>query len=322
MDLEKKALIVGIDDYKSRLDKLTAVYDAERVYEVLSRNDDMDESPNFDCKLLTSPPDEVKRADLRAHIENFFMHKADVALFYFAGHGTIERLGGYLATEDYERYDPGVSMADLLTLANESRIEDVIIIIDCCHSGALGTIPTISNEHAILREGVSVLTASRLSQESSEGPSGGGIFTSLVYEAFKGGAADLLGQVTVASVYAYVDQILGAWEQRPMFKLNTSRLITLRKCKPFIERPILRLLTKYFPKSDHKFDLDPSFEPTAKLKNKKNEKIFGHLQKFRAARLLEPVDAEHMYDAAMKKKSCKLTPLGQFYWRLADDGKI
>ncbi|NIV93079.1 caspase family protein [candidate division KSB1 bacterium] len=323
MDLKKKALIVGIDAYKHPLYELMGcVYDAQRMYEVLSKHNDEEESPNFDCKLLTSKTDEITRSELRAQIENLFIHKADVALFYFAGHGTIDRLGGYLATQDYERYDPGISMADVLSLANESKIEDVIIIIDCCHSGALGNLPNLRNEHAVLREGVSVLTASRGSEQASEETDGGGIFTSLVYEAFKGSAADLLGQVTVASVYAYVDQILGAWDQRPMFKLNTSRLITLRKCKPDIQRPILRYLPKYFKTPDYEYPIDKSYEPTEEPRNRKNERIFGHLQKFRAARLLVPVGVDHMYDAAVNEKSCKLTPLGQFYWRLAKEGKI
>jgi hypothetical protein len=253
------------------------------------------------------------------------MHRADVALFYFAGHGTIHRLGGYLATQDYQEYDPGISMADVLTLANESDIEDIIIIIDSCHSGAFGKVPSLKNEHAVLREGVSVLTASRTLEhavERRDAENQGGIFTALVYEAFKGGAADILGQVTVASVYAYVDQVLGAWEQRPMFKLNTSRLITLRKCDPFIKRPTLRKLIEYFNSPDDEYPLKPDHESTAEPKNKKLEEIFSHLQKFRAARLLEPVGEEHMYDAAMKRKSCRLTALGQFYWRLAEEGRI
>ncbi|MFX0136579.1 MAG: caspase family protein, partial [Candidatus Hodarchaeota archaeon] len=65
-----------------------------------------------------------------------------------------------------------------------------------------------------------------------------------------------------------------------------------------------------------------SYEPDAEPKNPKHEKIFSHMQMYRAAHLVEPVGAEHMYFAAIHSKSCKLTPIGQFYWRLAERGKI
>ncbi|MCG8607196.1 caspase family protein [bacterium] len=316
----KRALIVGIDNYFDPLPPLQGcVADAKNMFTVLSTN--MDGSPNFDCKFLTAPSDTVNRVDLREQTEELFAHKADVALFYFAGHGTIRDLGGYLVTQDYDRYDAGVSMADLLTLANESPIDEVVIIVDCCHSGALGEIPQLKNEYALLREGVTVLTATRASQLAKE-IEGGGIFTSLLYEALSGGAADLLGKVNVANVYAYVDQILGAWDQRPMFKSNMARLLTLRQCEPELELPILRLLATYFKEPHEEFRLDPSYEPEVEPSHPEHEKVFRHLQKLRAARLVVPIGEEHMYHAAMNKKSCKLTQLGQFYWRLAKDRKF
>ncbi|MFQ5709605.1 MAG: caspase domain-containing protein [bacterium] len=316
----KRALIVGIDEYNHPLPPLRGcVNDARRMHQVLESNEDG--SPNFDCKLLTAPHDKVTRVELRAQIEELLLHKADVALFYFAGHGTVNNLGGYLVTQDYQRYDAGVSMADLLTLANESKVEEVIIIVDCCHSGALGEIPQLKNEYALLREGVSVLTASSASQPAAE-EDRGGVFTSLIYEALNGGAKDILGNIHVGSVYAYLDQVLGAWDQRPMFKSNMARLMTLRKCQPEVELPILRLLPTYFFSPTEEYPLDPSYEPDAQPKNPEHEKIFSHLQKLRAARLVVPVGEEHMYYAAMNSKACKLTLLGQFYWRLAEDRKF
>src|SRR5260370_1292237 len=128
-----------------------------------------------------------------------------------------------------------------------------------------------------------------------------------------------------------MDQALGAWGQRPLFKSHVSKLISLRNCKPGVPLEELRLLPKYFPTVDHECRLDPSFESYKNdpayahekgAPNPANEEVFRHLQKFRAARLLLPVGEEHMYYAAMNRKSCKLTPLGQFYWRLANGGRI
>jgi len=230
-------------------------------------------------------------------------------------------LGGFLVTQDATRYDEGVSMRDVLILANGSRIKEIVIILDCCHSGAFGQVPEIDNSQAFLREGVSVLTASRASEASLE-VGGSGVFTSLIYDALSGGASDICGNVTVASVYAYVDQTLGAWEQRPLFKSHVSKLIPLRKCNPVIEPAILRLLPEYFTTPDAEFRLDASFEPRAEPRNEVNEEIFANLQKFRANRLVIPVGEEHMYYAAIRSKSCKLTPLGRFYWKLVRSGRL
>jgi len=46
------------------------------------------------------------------------------------------------------------------------------------------------------------------------------------------------------------------------------------------------------------------------------------LQLYESVGLVEPVDAEHMYFAAMNSKSCKLTALGLHYWKLAKDKRF
>jgi len=60
---------------------------------------------------------------------------------------------------------------------------------------------------------VSLLTQVAVSKFPVE-DAGGGIFTSLVVDALQGGAADILGDVTAPSVYAYLEAALGAWDQR------------------------------------------------------------------------------------------------------------
>lgn len=319
----RKALVVGIDGYPTA--PLTGcVNDANKMIEVLKRN--QDGSPNFECRPLLAPSQDITRTILRKKIEELFAQPADVALFYFSGHGTENNLGGFLVTQDAKKYDEGVAMHDILAHANKSPVHEVVIILDCCNSGAFGAIPAINNNNnqAILREGISVLTASR-SLESAVEVNGNGIFTTLVYDALNGGAADIMGNVTVASIYAYADQILGAWNQRPLFKSHVSQLLPLRTCHPQVELPILRLLPEYFHTSDYEYPLDPSYEPDNKglvPKNERHQQIFGHLQKYRAAQLVVPIGEEHMYFAAMNNKSCKLTSLGKFYWSLANMGKI
>jgi hypothetical protein len=314
----RRALIVGIDNYSfGRL--AGCVNDARQLAALLERHENGD--PNFDCKLLLAGSDTVDRPTLRQALRNLFAYPADLALFHFSGHGTVNDLGGYMVTQDAERYDDGVAMSEVLQLANDtSNVKEVVILLDCCHSGALGNIPHVNNQ-ATLREGVTVLTASRSTQVSME-VNGGGVFTSLVRTALSGGAADVLGKVTVASVYAYVDQILGAWDQRPLFKAHVSCLTPLRLCSPIVPPSTLRLLPSLFPRTDYVFPLDPSYEPSADPVGHQNEDTFRKLQTLRDARLLVPHGAEHLYYAAMEGKACRLTPLGQYYRDLAAANRV
>lgn len=313
----RRGLIVGIDDYPSSPLR-GCVNDASAIAALLKSH--QDGSPNFEGQVLTAGPLNITRAVLKGKLAELFGQPADVALLYFSGHGFANDSGGYLVTQDATKYDEGVSMVDVITTANRSAVREVVIFLDCCHSGALGELPALDNK-TVLREGISLLTASRGSQVAVE-IRGHGLFTSLLCAALEGGASDVLGKVTVASIYAYVDQSLGAWEQRPLFKALVSQLISLRDCSPVVPLEVLRLLPKYFSSAGGELHLDPSFEPDAQPRHPDNERIFGNLQRLRAARLVVPVGEEHLYYAAMNSKSCKLTPLGQFYWTLANSGKL
>jgi len=315
----KKALIVGIDNYSGA--SLTGcVNDANAMANVLETNGDG--SPNFSIKLITSPTNTVDKSSLREAITHLFDGYCDMALFYFSGHGLIKSTGGYIVTTDFKQYDEGISMDEILSLANQSDVRDKIIILDCCHSGAFGTPATFGTNAAYLLEGLSVLTASRDSESAIE-INGSGVFTSLAIEALKGGAADLRGHITPGSLYSYIDQALGPWDQRPIFKTNVSRFTSLRTVQPPVESATLRKITAYFTSPDMEYPLDPSYEFTEEdVAIKENVEIFKNLQKFVGVGLVVPVGEEHMYFAAMNSKSCKLTALGHQYWRLVKEKKI
>lgn len=318
----RRALCIGIDEYPGA-SLQGCVRDAERVATLLARN--YDGSPNFDCRVITAPVgagmNVVTRAVLRQAIESLFQDKADLALLHFSGHGTVNNLDGYLVTQDAKKYDEGVAMADILKWANDSSAVEISIFLDCCFSGALGNLPAVDNMKSLLREGVSILTASRGDQPSVE-TGGGGLFTSLVVDALNGGAADVLGAVTAPSVYAFVEAALGAWEQRPLFKSHVSRLVPLRLCAPPVDRAALRRLPTLFPLPAEDFPLDPTYEETSPTAVAANVALFKDLQALSRVHLVEPSDAPHMYDAAMRSKRCRLTPSGLYYWRLATNNRI
>ena len=323
----KIALVIGIDHYENGSRLFGCVNDANSVKGILERN--ADGSKNFDCNLLTASDENgsLKRNDLKDSIEKLFSTKSETALLYFAGHGHISAVGGYLLASDSKRGDEGVSLSEILIMANDSPATNKVIILDSCHSGIAGTSPS-KTATATLSEGLTILTASTAEQYASE-EDGSGIFTTLLVDALNGSAANLIGEITPGSVYAHIDQSLGAWEQRPVFKTNVKTFISLRKVKSSVAIEELQRLVEFFPTAGFEFPLDPTYEPEMKgrdsdmpLPIEENTKKFDLLQKFNRLNLLVPVNAKHMWHAAMQGESCKLTPLGEHYRRLVKKNRI
>ncbi len=319
----KVALIIGVDYYQYGKQLYGCVNDANSVDTVLKRNDGG--MINFQTKLLTASSNKtaLSRGELKDSIKELFSKDAEIALLYFAGHGHIESSGGYILSSDAKRGDEGVPLSEILKYANESKAKNKIIILDSCHSGIAGASP-VSEEYSILAEGVTVLTASTKNQYATE-VDGKGVFTTLLIDALTGGAANLTGSVTPGSIYAHIDQSLGDWEQRPIFKTNVKSFVSLRQVTPPIELEDLQKISKLFPCEGYEFKLDPTFEPEMRGRDDdmpspitKNTNVFKVLQKFNRLNLLVPVDSKHMWNAAMESKACKLTPLGEHYRRLGE----
>lgn len=316
----KRALLVGIDHYEDFNDLGGCVNDVTAIEALLRRNDD--DSPNFDCVTRTTITGGVTRDRLLTDLDALLGGGADVAILYFAGHGDGSGADVALVTEDGTNQTPGIAFSELLTKVATSPVREIIIILDCCFAGAAGGVPQLGTSATALREGVSILAASRGDQTAGEIPGGQGLFSAYLVGALDGGAADVVGKVTIAGLYSYLDESFGAWDQRPAFKANVDRLNEIRQCKPAVPLVELRMINQLFPTSDHIFPLDPSYEPTSPPTDEEHEQVFGTLQKYRSAKLLEPIDADHMYFAAMESKACRLTPLGRHYWHVADDGRL
>lgn len=321
----RKALVVGLNDYEGH-ELEWCDNDAAAIKALIESNGDG--SPNFDVVSIIGG---CTKNQLHEAIKELFFDDAETALLYFSGHGS-DNDGGYLCTSDFSDGDLGVRMERILQLANESKCKNKVIILDCCFAGKLGESVLVNNQ-SVLGNGVTIMAASQSWQPSKERSQiQHGVFTNLLIQGLKGGAADIRGNITPASLYTFVDQSLGAWDQRPVFKTNISNFSALRTIPPRISESTLRKISVYFEESTDEFKLDPSYECTntpediheliEPYADPDHIKIFKDLQSFERIGLVEPVGTEHMYFAAMKRKSCKLTALGAHYWRLSKNKRF
>lgn len=327
----RKALIVGIDYYEHISCLHGCVNDAYNVNSVVERHSDGTLNfPNPRMLTSTGPASQIDRHVLKNAVRELFSDDAEIALFYFSGHGYLEDTGGFLCTSDARAGDDGLSLTEVLTLANQSPAKNKVIILDSCHSGAAAT-NALGASQADIREGVTILSASTATQYAMES-GGSGVFTSLLVDALNGAAANLVGEITPGSVYAHVDQSLGPWQQRPVFKTNVKSFVSLRRSAAPISLARLQQLSRIFPSPDYQLPLDPSYEPARSAEqiadpaipepDPSNNATFEVLQNYVKVKLVRPVDAPHMYYAAMENKACELTVLGEHYWKLVDQGLI
>lgn len=325
--MARRALLVGIDAYDVFNDLSTCVADATAMQELLERN--ADGSPNYSCRLMVYGPESntrpITRPRLREACNELFNFTGNV-LFYFSGHGSLTRTGGYFATCESEPADWGIPMQEFIDLANGSQARDILVILDCCHAGAAGNSLTLNrggerNPLAALRENMTVIAASRATEASVESD-GHSLFTASALDALDGGAADHMGWVTAQSIYAYVDRGFGAWVQRPVYKSHATDLTVVRQCAPLIERLKLHQLVTHFPAADYKYQLDPEYEPedehgnVREPVNHEKVRLSRLFKEYRDVGLLKSTSGEQFFWVAKHSGTLELTLRGREYWRL------
>ncbi len=330
----KKALVVGIDHYPSPNELAGCVNDAVEMAALLETNGDG--SPNFDVRRMISSEETVDAETLDDAIKELFSGDADVALLYFAGHGILdaETNSGFLVTQDGKKPHWGINLSAVLELTNKAhpKIKSSVILLDSCQSGFAGELAGLGTGGKIsyIGTGVTILTACHREGFASE-EEGHGSFTGIMLDGLAGAACDVIGRVTPAALYAHVDQTLGAWEQRPIYKANVQHFIALREVPPKVPKEVLRRLPKYFPTPSTEFKLDPSFEPDRgeeadKLRDilvdDDNVQIYRELQLCNRHGLVVPTRHEHMWHSAVFSGGCRLTATGAHYRRLAEKKKI
>ncbi|MFI9201090.1 caspase domain-containing protein [Streptomyces sp. NPDC053048] len=331
----KRAILVGIDDYPTLGSLNGCVRDAVALTDLLSRHANGDR--NWDTQLMTGVgPQGVTRNNLRRALNQLFANARDTdLLFFFAGHGAQTPWGADLVTQDATEHSPGVSMNDLITLANDSPARSVTLLLDCCFSGALGNVPgqqaaavaeNFRLSKSLLRENVTVMASSRATEVSAEAD-GHGAFTRILLDGLDGGATDHLGNITALSLYGHVSAAFDAWQQRPVLKTHLTDPVILRVGPPWIDRGLLRRLPEHFPLPGSRLRLSPAHEgegrplPPGHLGTPEQQQ-FDYLGRLRNANLVTTDGRRDHYWVAMESGEVYLTPLGRYFWNLAKKGVL
>jgi len=324
--MSRLALLVGINRYESdAFENLSCCEaDATAMGEMLARHagdTKGGEGPrNYATRVLTGDGGTRISAELlRSEIDRLMNHGMGdgQSLFYFSGHGLANDKGGYLVTQDATAENPGYPMQDLLDAANRSGNTSVVIILDCCHSGQIGNITDGEGFNEVsIGPNVTVLAASGASQKSAEGWEHS-VFTGLLLEALDGGASDVRGEVSAAALYAYLEQSLGPWDQRPVYKSYARRLEAIRRAAPAVADEVLARLPKWFASPGDAYAMDPSYERTSDEADPEHIEVFDHFKELRNAHLLQTDQYEDLYYTALNSGAVSLTPQGRLFWKRA-----
>ncbi len=333
----KRALLVGIDFYPTASSLSGCVADATALAGLLRAH--ADGSPNFRVELIVGTIGgtvTVTRDGLRASLAQLFSNARDTdLLFFFAGHGGQTLWGADLVTQDATENSLGVSMNDLVTLANDSPARSITLILDCCFSGDTGNLPGLQSAavaepfrlaKAVLRENVIVLAASRPS-EASEESGGHGAFTRMLLDGLEGGATDHLGNITPLSLYGYISAAFDAWQQRPLLKAHLTVPPVLRGGPPWLDASLLRQLPEHFDSPDARVRLTPAHEGEGRplppgVPGTPEQQQFDYFGRLRNANLVTTDGRRDHYWVAMESGEVYLTQLGRYFWKLAKRGVL
>jgi hypothetical protein len=206
--MAKFALLIGVSEYGAGIPALPeCVFDIDEMQRVLLHP----EMGGFaKADVLANP----QRQEMEDAIHELFNNckKDDLLLFYFSGHGIMDEHENKLHLgnrdtrnkENGNLYEPSaVSAESINKRLNYSKSKRLVLILDCCYSGAFAEEMTkgdnsINLENHLGGKGRAILTSSSASERSlgakvttQQGNSGLSIYTRYLIEGIETGAADL-----------------------------------------------------------------------------------------------------------------------------------
>ena len=218
------ALLVGISKYKKPDLSLQFAHEDAHLFDQLLESPLGGSLPSDQVMLLMN--DQATTAAVRNGFQDFLKRRAgknDTVIIAIAGHGTVEVPGNknaYILTYDSDPEDlnsTALAMSELHSLFDEqlAKVGRVVLFVDVCKAGTIGTIQNTSVSSDVQRLGEAQgdlfgLLASRPKEVSVEGPQFGGGHGVFSYYVVKGllGAADSNkdGNVDADELIRYVSE--------------------------------------------------------------------------------------------------------------------
>jgi hypothetical protein len=175
----------------------------------------------------------------------------DLVLIYYSGHGKLDRNGRVcLATRDTEEgalQATSIPARHLTDLVNQSDCDQVVLMLDCCYSGAVDDLRgDVSSEMHVIEDarGFYILTASTDRQTAREteallGAMVMGRFTAALVDGIESGAADTgrKGRVLLSDLRHHIGQVVVG--QTPQFFARKATGDPLISLSPATATPLL-----------------------------------------------------------------------------------
>ena len=236
----EKALVVGISDYPLPITSLPAVANDVREIASLLKS----ENGQFPERNVAELVDQgASRQDVLDALEQIFRDAGpdDTLFVYLAGDGAVEGDQYYFVAHDT---DPdrltttGVPLVTIRDWFDTTKSQRAFLWLDFCHSGGIlarglmggpddreiieRTLKVVQGHGKLI---VAACTASHLAYELDA--VGHGLFTASLLRGLKGEAA-YGGEVTVNSLFDFIDRQMGTGRQRPMmFGQMTGRIVLI-----------------------------------------------------------------------------------------------
>ena len=166
--------------------------------------------------------------------ENFFKgaKSGDTLLFYFSGHGYPAGGSLYLCLRDSVTSrvrSTGISTDELGKVIDDSHAESIVIVLDCCYSGAFkgkAAATLTGRGRYVISAATSVDVANDSNEVGAPSP-----FTEALVESLLGGAedSDLDGFVDVDDIFRDLEARLGEEYSRPERDFDGAGRVTIAK---------------------------------------------------------------------------------------------
>jgi formylglycine-generating enzyme required for sulfatase activity/uncharacterized caspase-like protein/energy-coupling factor transporter ATP-binding protein EcfA2 len=212
--MARYALVVGISEYKHLPSPLSKpVGDAETVANLLRSHGDFQE-----VILLNKP--NLSKDNLFTQLKRFLIEQVTggEVLIYYTGHGVlVEDCGvrlGYLAPSDCKASNElatnGIPFSGLNKLIEQSQLSSLVVLLDCCHSGALLKVAAETfTAFQQTDKNYALISACREFEEAaamrSEAHS---IFTGALLQGLARENANSQGQINASTLFGFIEDRL------------------------------------------------------------------------------------------------------------------